>query len=89
MTYTFKPKTLQIYLLGVIKRADHFLISFTPREKLQGFAVEAPSGGWCITFALGRLGNLTFLYKKQAGYPGFPNLRALSSLQFFLIRAQP
>ena len=63
-----------MYLLGVIQRADHIIFFFyellipcTSQVKLQGFAVEAPSGGWCITFALGRLGNLSFCYKKQAG----------------------
>ena len=49
-----------MYFLGVIQRADHIIIFFyellipcTSQVKLQGFAVEAPSGGWCITFALG------------------------------------
>ena len=37
---------------------------------IQGCALEEPSGPyWCLTFDLGRLENLTFLYKSYAGHP--------------------
>ena len=64
-----------MYLLGVIQRADHIffffyelLIPCTSQVKLQGFAVEAPSDGWCITFALGRLGKLIFFIRSKLAW---------------------
>ena len=50
----------------------------------QGCALAEPSGPWRLTFALGRLENLTSSYKSYAGHPGFHSFRALGSLQFSL-----
>ena len=52
---------------------------------IQGCALGEPSGPyWCLTFDLGRLENLTFLYKSYAGHPWFYRFKALGSLQFSL-----
>ena len=52
---------------------------------IQGCALEEPSGPyWCLTFDLGRLENLTFLYKSYAGHPWIYRFKALGSLQFSL-----
>ena len=36
---------------------------------IQGSTLEEPNGPWCLTFDLGRLENLPFLYKSYAGHP--------------------
>ena len=49
---------------------------------MQGCALAEPGGPWLLTFALGRLENLS--YKSYAGHPRFYSFRALGSLQFSL-----
>ena len=52
---------------------------------IPGCALEEPSGPyWCLTFDLGRLEDLTFLFKSYAGHPWFYRFKALGSLQFSL-----
>ena len=52
----------------------------------QGRAVGEPDGPWRLTFALGRLENLSFFfsYKSYAEHPRFYGFWALGSLQFSL-----
>ena len=51
----------------------------------QGCALGEPGGPWRLTFALGRLENLSFLsYKSYADHPRFYRFWALGSLQFSL-----
>ena len=60
-------------------RGNKFLF---PILDLQGWALVAPGDPWHLAFALGQLGGF-FSLKAYAGLPGFQNLRALGSLQFF------
>ena len=53
----------------------------------QGCALVEPGGPLCLTFAPGRLENLTFFikyYNSYTVYPGFHRFRSLGSFQFFL-----
>ena len=81
-----------MYLLGVIQRADHIIFFFyellipcTSQVKLQGFAVEAPSGGWCITFALGRLGKVIFFIRSKLAWASWiPQFKSTEFSSIFL-----
>ena len=49
-------------------------------------ALAEPGGPLCLTFAPGRLENLTLFikyYNSYNGHPGFHRFRSLGSLQFF------
>ena len=51
----------------------------------QGCALAEPGGPWCLTFALGRLGNLSFFIQIICwAYARFYIFSALGSLQFSL-----
>ena len=52
--------------------------------RFQGCALAEPGGPWHPTFVLGRLENLSFLFKSYAGHPRFYRVKALGSLQFSL-----
>ena len=52
--------------------------------RFHGCALAEPGGPWHPTFVLGRLENLSFLYKSYAGHPRFYRVKALGSLQFSL-----
>ena len=45
---------------------------------------KEPGGTWCLTFALGQLGNLIFYIQPYARHPRFYSFRALGSFQFSL-----
>ena len=53
-------------------------------SKGQGCALAELSGPWRLTFALGRLANLSFFIQiiNYAGHPRFSSFGALGSLQF-------
>ena len=50
----------------------------------QGRALAEPGGPWCLTFALGCLGNLSVSYNSYAGHRRFYRFRAPGFLQFSL-----